>query len=70
MLLTELPDTIIPSVVLEGYKSALVEATRCVVFPGTTYALASKIDDWQGNVDVVKFHHILHVCNVNIYDAV
>ena len=44
-LLMALPDMVIPSVVLERHKSALVEASRCVVLPGTTCALASKIDD-------------------------
>ncbi len=59
-LLTALPDKVVPSIVLEGHKSALVEACRCVVPPGAARPMAGKINEWRGTVNVVKFHHLLH----------
>ncbi len=59
-----------PSIILEGHKSALVEAFRCVVPPGTARPTAGKINEWQGRVDVVKFHHLLHMWAVKAHDVV
>ena len=60
ILLTGLPDKVVPSIVLEGHKSALVEVCRCVVPPGAARPMAGKIKEWRGTVNIVKCHHLLH----------
>ena len=70
ILMTALPDTVKPSIVLEGHKSTLVELIRCVVPPGTTRPMAGKINEWQGREDIVKFHHLLHRWTVKAHYVV